>query len=69
MIGLAMQLAKKPAANNVILLGLCCFSLNTQDSMMDGTTGVNEKIAGSQILNTPSRTAVVTTISEMKARA
>ena len=64
-----MQLAAKSAANNVILLGLYCFSLNTQGSMMDGTAGVNEKMAGSQILNTPSRTTVVTTISDTNARA
>ena len=36
---------------------------------MEGTSGVNEKIAGSQILNTPSRTIVVTMISDMNAKA
>jgi hypothetical protein len=37
--------------------------------MTDGTFGVKEKIAGSQILNTPSRIAVVIMISDIKARA
>ena len=48
MIGLATQLAPKSAANNVIRFGLYCFSLNTHGKMMEGTSGVNEKMAGSQ---------------------
>ena len=68
MIGEAIQLAPKSAANKVILFGLYCFSRKTQGKIIDGTWGVNEKIDGSQILNTPSRTTVVTTISDMNAR-
>ena len=69
MIGLAKQLAPKSAANNVILFGLYWFSRSTHGNMTDGTFGVKEKIAGSQILNTPSRIAVVIMISDIKARA
>jgi hypothetical protein len=67
-IGEATQLVAKSAANKVILFGRYCFSRKTQGSMIDGTFGVNEKIAGSQIMNTPSRSAVVTMISNTKAR-
>jgi hypothetical protein len=69
MIGLAKQLAVKSAANNVILFGLYCFSRNTHGNIIDGTMGVKEKMAGSQILNTPNRTTVVTTTSDIKAKA
>ncbi len=44
MIGLAMQLAPKSAANNVILFGLYCFSRNTHGKIIDGTLGVKENI-------------------------
>ena len=68
MIGLATQLAPKSQAKRVILFGLYCFSLNTQGKMIVGTSGVNEKIAGSQRRNTPSLSSVVRIISETKAR-
>ena len=66
MIGLAIQLAPKSHANRVILFGRYCFSLNTQGKMMVGTSGVKEKIAGSQMRNTPRRSNVVTIISDTK---
>ena len=69
MTGLAMQLAAKSAANNVILLGLYCFSRRTHGRMMDGTSGVRLKMAGSQILKTPSRTSVVVITSAKNASA
>ena len=68
MIGLAMQLAPKSHAKSVILFGLYCFSLKTHGKMIVGTSGVKEKIAGSQSKKTPNRRNVVTTISETKAR-
>ena len=69
MIGLATQLVAKSAAKSVILFGRYCFSRNTHGSIIDGTSGVNEKIAGSQIMKTPRRSAVVTMISKTKASA
>jgi len=66
-IGLAIQLAPKSAANNVILLGLYCFSLSTQGNISEGTSGVSLKIDGSHILNTPSLTIVVTITSDTNA--
>lgn len=68
MIGLAIQLAPKSHANSVIRFGRYCFSRKTQGKIIVGTSGVSEKIAGSQRRNTPSRSNVVRIISDTKAR-
>ena len=63
-----MHVVVKSAAKSVIRLGLYLWSLRVQGRTISGTSGVKEKMEGSQMQNTASLINVVKTISSVSAK-